>query len=333
MIKDNLMYHNVDYIEESAQGDRLYRYTKELLGVVNDGCRKMARYACNCEVRFVTDAPSVSFCVTSLLGAGHVVVYRGDFCQATYNISPGETLAVDVAGSIVTSDDFTDEFYKGNSFSKDVYRIHMHGFYCAFGGVDALGHEVRPPKPDELPGKTIFAYGSSITHGAGAMSTNLCYAQIAGRILKADVINKGVGGSCYAEPEVADTYLTNPDWDAAILEIGINVQGFMDCDEIEKRYRYFMKKAAECGKPVFAPSMYRCFGNYYKDEAKNEKYNQVDRMIRRVHSELNCPNIHFIDGEEMLPESGMLTADGIHPSTEGHFYMGTYLAGIMKKHI
>ena len=90
MIKNNLMYHNVDYIEESVQGDRLYRYTKELLGVVNDGCRKMARYACNCEVRFVTDAPSVSFCVTSLLGAGHVVVYRGDFCQATYNISPAK---------------------------------------------------------------------------------------------------------------------------------------------------------------------------------------------------------------------------------------------------
>ena len=331
MIKGNVMYHNVAYIEKEARGDRLFRYPKEVLKECNSHCRNMARYACNCELRFVTDSDTVFVNITSFSGNGDIIVYFGDFYQAKYRIAAGETKNICISKPAILKDGTGEKFFEGCIYSPNVIRIHFHAFMAIVGEIDALEGEVRPPEKSELPVKTMLAYGSSITHGAGAFASNLCYIQTAARYLGVDVINKGVGGSCFAEKAIADWLSSKTDWDLAYAEIGINMVGAFDCGEFEKCYTYFIDKLSETGKPVFAPSMYLYSGAY--NEGTSEKYMKFNEIIKNYHASHKLDNLHFIDGNKILPEGRWLTADGIHPSTEGHALMGFNAAEIIKEYI
>ena len=57
MIIDNVMYHNVDGIIKRPYGMRLLRYSEGVTENLEYGVKKMSGYACNAEMRFVTEAP------------------------------------------------------------------------------------------------------------------------------------------------------------------------------------------------------------------------------------------------------------------------------------
>ena len=45
-------------------------------------------------------------------------------------------------------------------------------------------------------------------------------------------------------------------------------------------------------------------------------------MIRKKCNEFDKERVLLIDGRDIVCESGMLTTDGTHPSTEGHMKIG-----------
>lgn len=331
MKNNNIIYHNVDMIKPEFRGDRLFRYPEDVLANCNTHCRIMSYYACNCELRFVTNANSVYVTITSIMGDGNIVVYFGDYCQTQYKILSGETKTICINKPVMLTDGTSEEFFENCIYDPNVIRLHLHAFMAVVGDIEAPGGEIRPPEKSELPQKTMLAYGSSITHGACAASTNLCFAQTAARLLKSDIINKGVGGSCFAEGAVADWFSMRSDWDFAYIEIGINMLDKFECDEFEKRYTYFLNKMAETGKPIFAPSIYM-YSGAFKDKSR-EKYRRFNEIIRNYHENCGFENVHFIDGDYILPESRWLSADGLHPSTEGHALMGMNIAKFIEKYI
>lgn len=333
MIKRNVMYHNIDYVEETPLGDRLFRYPEEVLKNCNQRCRMMARYSCNSELRFVTDSDNAFVRIGSFAGDGDIVVYYGDFCVGQYKISAGETKVISLTKPHMYSEVEGTKFFDSCIYGKNVIRIQFHAFMAVVGEIDAIGGEIRPPEKEELPLKTMLAYGSSITHGSSAFSSNLCYAQTAARYLKSDIINKGVGGSCHAEPAVADWLAERDDWDFAYAEIGINMIGSYSPDEFKKRYTYFFDRISQTGKHIFAPSIYTYSGVYTKDSQSREYYESFNNIIREYHKTHKRPNVHFIDGDEILTETRWLSSDGLHPSTEGHALMGFNVAQFIKKYI
>lgn len=109
----------------------------------------------------------------------------------------------------------------------------------------AIG-EIEPPKKEQVPPKTLLAYGSSITHGSNALDQSHTWAALLARDLKMDLRNLGMEGSCAMEPERVDFLARmgeDGEWHAAILELEVNVAAF-DNDFIIERMTNTLKQIA-----------------------------------------------------------------------------------------
>lgn len=177
-----------------------------------------------------------------------------------------------------------------------------------------------------MPQKTMLAIGSSITHGARSITHTNSYANEAGRILGVNVLNKGLGGSCQYEPEVADFYASNDEWDFAWIEGAVNC-GVLEVDEFEKRFTYFVDTLYKTGKPLYMTTILPTASLINDKEDNHEKMLEFNEIIR---SQKDKGVI--IEGSEIITDLRFLTTDLIHPSNEGHTRMGINLAGILKKY-
>lgn len=329
MIKDNILYHNVDEIEETRFGYRLNRYTKEVSAKVNDGAKNMNRYACGCELRFVTEAKSIKITIYSENDYGDVLVYKGDNMHSSYRINQ-------IGFMTFTLNDFepflnvNDKFFDGRRFSKEVWRIYFHGFICTVSEIDTLGYAVRPPKLSEMPRKTMLSYGSSISHGASTMVHSNSYPQTFARLAGVDCLIKGTGGSCFAEKAVADYFAAREDWDIALLELGINMANnrFTEKD-FEERFDYFTDTMAKTGRRLIFLTIFPCSLKFTEcdDTYKMYAYNTI---IRNKYKDMDKEKCILVEGNEVLNDTGYLMCDCIHPSTEGHMMMGVNLYNILK---
>ncbi len=319
MIIDNVMYNNIDGIIEKPYGKMLLRYPENLIEKMNPVARHMARYACNAEIRFVTEAPTCFVSLMSEKGIARVMVYYGDYAVAEHSLPEGKItkIALDVPSVIAN---LGEDFYEGSMFSKNVWRLHLHGTISVCG-IDTMNFAVRPPKKEEMPGKTMLSYGSSISHGAGTTYMPMCYVKTLSRLLGVDCIAKGVGGSCFLEPEIADSFAARSDWDFALLELGVNMVDDFETPEFEKRFIYFADKMYSTGKKLIFTTIYPNYA-FFKDDAKHQRTLEFCDVIRKKCSEFDKSRVLLVEGKDVVTKTQMLTADGIHPSTEGHVAMG-----------
>jgi lysophospholipase L1-like esterase len=194
------------------------------------------------------------------------------------------------------------------------------------------GAAVRPPEPGETPALTWLAYGSSITHGFSAPRLAQPYIHCAARCLGIDVLNLGFGGSCHAEPELADHFAARDDWDFATLELGINLIGHsMPEEEFARRVGHLADAltARHPAKPVFLITVFPVHNDLRPEgdpsRARTERFRQV---VRDAHAarRARCPNLHLLEGADILDDWTGLTVDLCHPSEYGHARMGLRLA-------
>lgn len=91
--------------------------------------------------------------------------------------------------------------FNQGGFAPNVWRIVCDCPTYTLQGIDVHEHEIRPPKPEELPALNWLAYGSSITnaHLDG-------YIHVAARKLRVQVQNKGFSGSCFCEKELVSHF-------------------------------------------------------------------------------------------------------------------------------
>lgn len=325
---DKIMLHNIDGIEKIPMGCRLSRYGGDLFSNLNESARLMARYSCGTEIRFVASAKTVFVTVTPLVSGGDAAVYFGDHLinHITLQKDTPATLTLSKPEFLMS---LSDDFFKDNIFGKDVWRIYFHNSLLVLNSIDAMGGDIRPPRKDELPKKTMLAYGSSITHGANTYDHFCCYAAALSRLLKSDILNKGVGGSCFLEKEAADTFAAMKNWDYALLELGVNMIPAFSADEFSDRCSYFLKTMAATGKKIIAVTIFPNHMKYQKDKPFYEMSLEFDNIIRREAEKYE--NCILIEGKNILTNNTYLCADGIHPTTEGHLYMANNLYNEIKK--
>lgn len=332
MIIDNVMFNNFDASIKTPQGLRLCRYPLEVMEKMNPNARHMARYACNSEIRFVTEAPTCFVNLLSEAGSGEVVIYYGDYVVGKRMLETGKITRIDLNIPQIIKG-LKDEFYKNNKYKFGVWRLHFHNTVLTFCDIDTMGYSIRPPKPEEMPERTMLSYGSSISHGAGSCYNPTTYVNTLADCLGVDCIAKGIGGSCFAEPEIADNFAERDDWYFALLEIGVNMirQSGIDAEEFKKRFSYFADKMYSTNKKLIFLTIFPYSAMYaeYGDE-RNVAIN-FNETIRNKCAEFDKNRVLLVEGKDVLTSTEMLSADGIHPSTEGHIKMGYNLYNIVKE--
>ena len=179
-----------------------------------------------------------------------------------------------------------------------------------------------------------MAYGTSITHGFDCEGPHLSYVAQTAWHIGADLINLGVGGACHCEKAFADYIAARSDWDVATLALSVNMQGF-DMAEFRRRVGYMVNAVAgaDTTRPVGCITLF----TYWRDLASDEpgaKFGgtpeEFRQALRDVVATCPHPNVHLIEGREVLTNIGGLTADLIHPSDNAMIEMGRNLSQRLK---
>ena len=135
-----------------------------------------------------------------------------------------------------------------------------------------------------------------------------------------DVLNLGMSGSCFAEPEMID-FVAKAGGDAVFLELGANMLSSVPVEEYERRVTNALERVARghAGVPVLATAL-------YPSRYVGEAYRAYEKALSGAVARLALPNLFYEEAWELLPDFTGLTTDGLHPSDWGHMLIGENLA-------
>jgi lysophospholipase L1-like esterase len=333
LTRDGIAFHNVADLQavDGKPGLRLQRVPDAVRDALNPTARDGALCPSSCELRFVPDGTGdISVTLYSDVHHEYVQVLRGGFVQEEIALAPGEMRTLSIAPSPLLRE-IPPPHVPGKGFASGVIRLKISGTGRVHY-VGVTGADVRPPSADETPAHTWLAYGSSITHGFSAPRLSQPYIHCAARSLGVDVLNLGFGGACHVEPELADHFEARGDWDLATLEMGINlIEHPMPDEEFARRVAYMVDTLTECrpGRPVVLLTVFpvhhdlRPIGDPRRERA--ERFRGIVRDAYAVRRDRR-PDLHLIEGAEVLDDWTGLSADLCHPSEYGHARMGLRLA-------
>lgn len=316
--------HNAVPLFNAAQGGwELPRYPRGLREQLNPSARTISGKTSGVEVRFVVDGPDTCVTVRALGGAASFAVRRGSFFVSRHHIPAGSTQRILLRKSEGFAEVDPSILGKGG-WSTDVWRLVFEGEDLLLQDVDPLGWPIRPPHACEKPTLSWLAYGSSITNG-----DHLAYPLIAAQLLNADVMNKGLSGSCHIEPEIADWFGTL-DFDVATLELGINMRGHYDPETFRQRLHYMVQRLRET-HPLAHLVLITHFLNrdHHRilGHGSHDRHQRAyDEALRDLHKSTDDERLHLIEGTDLLTDFQLLAADMIHPTHEGHAQMAQNLA-------
>ena len=329
MIYDNMEFFNVRELtlKDNYPGLRINRFSKEMIDEFES--KLPASYSRGCEIRFKLKGGTVLVYLISVDEDGEVLVFYGDHMHGRQPLKKGVITPVVITPPPLLKTEL-DQLNHNSRFSKDICRIFFDTksivHYC---GCETNGNEITPPLKEEKPKKTFAAYGSSITHGAHAIGNHNSYIQVLARLLKADVYNLGMSGSCRLENKISD-FISAVACDFYLLELGVNVRGSLSTDEFKKRATYLIHKAVNTKKPVFVITIYPNIHTYYKEEPLHTAEIEFNMALREIAREIDAQNIFLIEGGDVLTDFSELSTDLIHPSDSGHMQMGCNLFHIIK---
>jgi hypothetical protein len=326
MIRNGLYFHNVAELAGSGVvpgGLQPFRFTEPARRALGERGRMMAEEATGCEIRFVTAAANVR--VTLLAeGDGEVAVYKGGLQHSLHRVSAGvlHTLHLEHPERF---DSFAPASLRVAGFAPDVWRIVFGRHPATLLRVHAFGHDIRAPRPDEMPTLRWLAYGSSITHGHGVYPHS--YIDHAARRLQADVCNKGLSGSCWVEEEAIDDLTTYGDWDFATLELGVNMRGRFEPEAFRSRASYALDRFEERhpGKPVFVLTIFPNFASR-DDSPAGECERRYNDILREEVARRSAETLTLVEGADIAEGFEDLACDLIHPGAFGNVRMGERLA-------
>lgn len=316
MLYKNVELFNVEEVEENRDGTVLYRFPKKTIKAmgISEYHKRISRLTTGIEIRFVGEA----FITLQILDyEGFIGVYRGDYQAQMHYVRKNERLTLEI-GDVHHNDLYPLERER---YDEIVWRIVLgHDIRVRLVDIEPFG-DIRPPKPEELPPKKMLAYGSSITHGAGAYILENAYIHRLARLLKMDVLNKGMGGSCLCETAVGD-YIQAADFELLFLELGVNMLDMFSAQEFYKRASYIIKCGVSTGKPVVFVSPYLNSWHLSRHAERRQTIAEYKEACDRLAQE---NPVIYVHGEEILSSTLQLTDDMIHPSMYGHSLMADRL--------
>lgn len=309
MIFQNIDFHNVEEMELTDKGYKMWRLPKSVRDNINERAANVTSgYSTGVELRFKMKGETADIYLrANEQPEAHVVyIYYGSFQggwqMSSKVIGTNETrLTIEAPKNIKRLKETTVE--DALAFNPEVVRLVLPYGECFF--IKAEG-DIEPPAKEDLPSKTYLAYGSSITHGSLALAAPYSYPFRIAQKLNCDYINLGLAGTAFLEPEIAQYICSRTDWDFASLEMGINLINYMSEEEFEERVKSFISVMATEERPVFATSL---FGTGQKREKED--------MFRKIVRKYSENKFIFTDGLDLLSGARYISQDMVHPSLEG----------------
>jgi lysophospholipase L1-like esterase len=351
MNNNRYLLHNVIELEPASTGGKfLRRFPADVRQSLSPLGRLVAEESAGCELRFVTEARNTRVAVSSQPSAlaphelhnQDIFIFKGAFFHSHLRLKPGRINYLqlsDIVGDVETNfAGLKPEVRNTDYFSADVWRVLFGRYAAIFHELETFGYPVRAPLAAEIPKRRILCYGSSITNGASPTLYHLSYVQQAARHLKADVFNQGLSGACWCEPEMAKYLAARSDWDIITLELGVNMRGVFTIEEFAARSRHLIQTihAAHPDKPVFVVTIYpnaQSPQNTTQRSIEQERQLAFDDILRAIVADIKNPNIHLIEGCDILTDYSGMTKDLIHPGDFGHIQMGFNLANAIKQKV
>ena len=334
MIYKNFEIHGAAEIKEHKNGGITWsRLPEDVYQTMSDMGQRQVLGSTGVELRFVMECDEVILKIQAL-GDGSSVstfeIYYGGIqggweCHEVDKFIPNkaEEFVIKKPKNMDTLKKMTEQACL--DWSPEVIRIIFNrGTYRVIG----IDGNIRPPKKNEVPQKTLLCYGSSITHGSNAYTQPDCWVSVLAHNINYDVVNFGFAGSCRMEPEVIE-YIADYDFDVAVLELGINIRRW----EREQAYEYSkntIKKVAQTKKPVFVISP------FYNDEdfkSGGIKSNMWREVLESVCKELGYSNVTYINGLDILGDMSLISGDEIHPNIYGSRQIAERLTKIIKEKV
>lgn len=338
MIYKNLEIYNIEDLIEHEDGSVSWlRVPKKVYEALDsDFGRQQTDDATGVELRFKMKSDKVILRMSVTAGTGKFHVFRGNV-QGGWQDHEVDKVATPEVHDFVIEQAEKPEFLRaiaeksGDEWDCDVVRVIFDIGH--FKLHDVIG-DIEPPKKAETPERTLFCYGSSITHGSNSIDTSHSWASLVARNLRYDLKNKGMSGSCCMEPAYID-YIADEGkagrWDALILELGINVL-YWDEAKIYERATYAVQKTAQENpdKPIFVISpFYHCGDDFAQFDEKG--MTKVWRKaLREIVGKFRFPNVTYIDGLDILNGMEFMSADFVHPNVYGVAQIAERLTDIVR---
>lgn len=330
MHHDDVELHNVGAAVPTDDAVRLDRLPESIRGPLNDKATGNYRRPTGVEIRFVPEG-TVEVTLSCPGGESEVTPYWGPF-----ETDPGDHVTVGPEPTTVEMTfpdhlgDVASEHLPDGYFAPEVGRLVLRGRPTLLHGVEGSR---RPPRDDELPDRTLLAYGTSITQGGVASRFPLSYASRASRALAMDHVNLGTGGSAFCEPEIADHVAARDDWDLAVLSVSVNMiaVGFT-AEEFRERASYLLETVADenPGKPVVAVTLFPQLSDLCPDRERGDEWKATPEEYRTVLAdvvaEADRDDLHLLEGPALLTEPSGLSTDLLHPADPGMITIGENLA-------
>ncbi len=331
MIFKNIQLHNVAEVSSVNGGVRLQRLPEEVLQQLNPKAQAAGLRSANCELRFTMQGNEAKVTLSSE-GETQLRVFQGPFDGKTPYTIGSEPITITVTRSPFV-DQLDRRWWQDQPFDPNVFRL-VFGVRDSVILHDIEGEGIRPPSPEQLPKLTYLAYGTSITQGAKSEAPHLSYVAQTAWHLGADLINLGLGGSCHCEPVLADYIAGRDDWHFASLALSVNMMGF-ELDEFYRRVEYMVRTVggANPKRPVACITLFPFRRDFLKPDPNirhggiPEQYRQA---LRDAVSSCNLPNLHLIEGTDLLTNIGGLSIDLLHPSDNAMIEIGNKLAARLK---
>jgi len=335
LLYKNIEIYNVEELDRYADGSvtwcRVPRFVYDTLEM-GESARRMAMHATGVELRFVLQSEEAVLRMNSSDGEGVFHVYRGSI-QGGWQDHEVQKIVGSEPQDFVIKRSANPERLKaidkkcGHPFSSEVIRVIFdRGHFRLY---DVQG-DVRPPTPEECPKSTLFFYGSSITHGSNSIDMSHSWPSVVGYNLKMDVRNLGMAGSCALEPAFAE-YIASEgqkgNWDAAVLEVGINVLSWDD-EKIRQRLSNLLQKVAgrNPDKKVFLISPFYHCGDDFSAEKNAARWRTLAEQTAKA---LNFDNVTYINGMDIIGNASFMSADEVHPNIYGVQQIADRLTGII----
>lgn len=330
MIYNNVELFNTIETEAIGEGVILRRFTSEATADMENRAVWMSYAAMGNEVRFVCKAQGFWITLGAVAQDVDVYVMRGDYFVDKYTIPATQKKTFQFENKeLFTGYDekFMEKF--DERFDHNVWRFYFHSQgACVFYDCKALNGVIRPPMKNEIPQKTILAYGSSITHWCWALDSRNSYIQQAAKRLNMDVLNKGMAGACRLEDSTMEFLLSLKQWDTAFFELGANVVNAYSADEFRKRAEYLVSNICTNNpdKKIYLTGFY--YG--IADKLVNtDKVLEFEEVLGKIKDKYCLDNLTYIDGKRIMDSASYLSFDLVHPSDYGHIRMGENLAKIL----
>lgn len=336
MLYKNLEVFNVgELIEENGVMKWLRVPQKVYDNLDSEDGKRLCTCCTGVELRFVMMSDTVTLRMRSVGPEGSFHVYRGSIQGGWEDHEINKNVGEEFTDFVIKQSDrphilkqIAEEF--DMPFSPYVIRVIFDKGY--FEIADIIG-DIRPADSDMLPEKTYLAYGSSITHGSNGIDNSHFWVSQVAHNLKMDCRNLGMAGSCLMEPEMIDYIASEGEignWDIATLELGINALDW-DVDKIRERVTNTIVQVAGRNpeKPIFVISPFYNMDDYEKT-GQSDKWR---REIANIVAELDYPNVTYINGNDLLGNMSLISADYVHPNIYGIAQIGERLTRIIKEKI